>query len=456
MILFLTLVFTALCVWIIFDSIRGARADRLVSGVLGFFSIGYFILPLVFRERSPLETVDDRIVEKAVVMALLFLFSVQVGIRIVDTPLCSSKNASQTIELSFWDKLLFVRPKMTFFFCLIVFLIYLSKMTLTVYQAGGVGNFISSYSSWNAIIAFLGNMANAIMAVILARELGNSQRVWKIAGLALYFVPLVILIATAQRNAVLLPFVYLAVAFSIFGHTKIAYRALLGGALLIVVASPFLVFFREMSTMDFGVTFLESAQLFSDDFNSFDIFIQSLVDRADVLFNMSIVIDNINRMGFAGGEYFASVPLKFIPGILFSDKPIALSNNGSIDGHLSVMIWQFLKDDDSLGSLTIFGAITAYREGGWVWMIVNGILTGSTMTYLFQILNKSSDWKKVLYVIIFPGLCVKSVPPSFFELITSLSGLLYVYIILLLLDIVFVANTRKRKVKMSVHGFSSN
>lgn len=428
---FLTTVLAAICVAPLLFGYRRARPENFVLWVLGLFSLGYFVFPLVFRDRSPLRFVDDDIVVNVVFMALLFLAAVMVGATA--SRFVIAKKALVIGSRSILDRVLFDNARRTFLASLVGYYVYILNATLTVYQAGGVSAYSTSYGALDAIIAFVGNMSLAVMAIIFARTMDKRSPIGNLIVLLFYLSPIVILVGTAQRNAVLLPFVYLASAVALYGRARLAFKTAIGGVVLVGLLSPILVFFRESSSLNLGMSFSDAVSVFSFGGDALEIVLMSLVDRADVLYNSVLILQNFDQVGFATSEYFYSVLWKFVPGVFFESKPMALSTTGGLDGHLSVIAWSLVKGD-FLGSVTIFGAISAYREGGWSWMFVNGLLTGLLYTLLYRKLAGQEEWKRVFYVVIFPGLCVKSVPPSLFEMMTAFSGLLYAYVLILGVD----------------------
>lgn len=444
MIAILTATLFVFCLAAVFSGMRKMRPEGFVISILAVFSVGYFGMPMIFFEYSVLQYTDRSSLEAALLMSVLFLLAVFAGYQ-ASRGFCREQRARQG-SLSALNQIFFGRPRLSFVVACASYWTYVINNTLSVYQSGGVENFIESYRSVDAIIAFVGNFGLAAMALIFAREVGGRSRAVNAILLVAYLLPIAALVSTAQRNAVLLPFIYLSAALAVTGNVRLAYRAVFGGIGVIFLLSPLLVFFRETSTVAADLSFVDSVSMFRFSEDTFMNLIQSLVDRADILYNMVFLIEHIDVAGFANAEYFSSVALKFVPGIFYAGKPIAMSSDGSITGHLSVIAWSLVRGDSSIGSLTVFGAITAYREGGWIWMMLNGFLTGVTFNVLFRAFAHGHDWKKLFYIVVFPGLCVKSVPPSFLEILTSLSGNMYIFLALVAIDLVLVELSRSRRI----------
>lgn len=444
MLAILTAILFVSCLAAAFSGMHKKRPEGFVISILALFSAGYFGVPIIFFEYSVLKYVDRSSLEAALLMSVLFLLAVFAGNRF-SRGLCREQRLRRGSS-SVLDRIFFGRPWLSFVLACVGYWTYVINNTLSVYQSGGVENFIESYRSIDAVIAFVGNFGLASMALVFAREVGRRSRTANAILMVAYFLPIAALVSTAQRNAVLLPFVYLSAAFAVTGHVLLAYRSVFGGIGVIFLLSPLLVFFRETSTVAVDLRFVDTVSMFRFSEGTFMILVQSLVDRADILYNMVFLIEHIDVVGFANAEYFSSVALKFVPGIFYSGKPIAMSSDGNITGHLSVIAWSLVRGDFSMGSLTVFGAITAYREGGWIWMTLNGFLTGLAFNLLFRTFVHGRDWKKLFYIMVFPGLCVKSVPPSFLEVLTSLSGIIYIFLVLATIDFLLARLSRSRRI----------
>ena len=132
-------------------------------------------------------------------------------------------------------------------------------------------------------------------------------------------------------------------------------------------------------------------------------------------------------------QYYSSILGSFLPRIIVGEKSQVLSDNGKLSGETSVLAWNIIIGKD-IGSLSAFGAITAYREGGWLWVIVNGFLTGLMYVWVFSFFCKGGHLGKVLFISIFVSLCVKQVPPSFFYLIVFIKPTIIMAMVLFLIN----------------------
>jgi oligosaccharide repeat unit polymerase len=417
MIFSITSLFTLVCVHFINSGRRSNDARHLVLSVLGLFSLGHYVLPVVFRQSSQLQNVNDD--ELFVVMCLsgLFFLGIWLGFHISGS-LAKGSPATPHRRAAL-DVLLLRRPRVTFAIFAILYFLYLVSSVRTIYQAGSVEDYISARGSWNAGLDTLGSIAASGMAVTLASEASQGRRFNFAMMLVFYLSSLIFLFGAAQRAALIAPFISLALAFALFGLRKAMKFTIISAVALLIVASPFLVLMRGVNDSAIsGIDLSDGVQV---------VFLISILDRADGLLNMISLKHYIDTHGFANGQYFYSIAVKYIPGFLYPGKPIGMSETGGIDGHLSVIAWQLMVDSNSLGSLTVFGPITAYHEGGWLWVALNGILTGVSFNFLYGLLASRSHWRKIIYILIFPALCLENVPPSFLYIFVSLSTTFYIF-----------------------------
>lgn len=424
MILLVTAAFTLICVYFIALAVRGQDARHLVLGVLGLFALGHYVLPVLFRPLSHLRLIDDDDLFVVLFMSCLFFLALAAGFR--SSARLARASSPTTRRRSGLDALLFRWPGATFAIFAGLYVVYLANSLQTIYQAGSVENFISQQGTLDAGLATLGGLAASGMAVTLAyvATLGRSLRF--VVMLGLYLLSLLMLISTAQRAAIITPLISLAVAFALFERAHATKTTIAGAILLLIVSSPFLVLMRGNADLAGSTPTL--ATLTGPDLSSGLLFsfLVSILDRADGLLNMVSLKRDIDTNGFANTEYFYSLLVKYIPSFMYPGKPTAMSVTGAIDGHLSVIAWRVVLGTDSVGSLTVFGPITAYHEGGWPWLVMNGFLTGAAFNLLYNWLAVRSHWRRIIYISIFPSLCVENVPPSIFTIYTSFSTTFYI------------------------------
>ncbi len=102
---------------------------------------------------------------------------------------------------------------------------------------------------------------------------------------------------------------------------------------------------------------------------------ESILGRSDLISVTVYMKDYIDNVGYVGWEYYYSVLVSPVPRFLYPDKPYVLSSNGRLDGEISALAWKEIMG--GLGSLTAFGGLTAYREGGWLGVVLDGFADGA-------------------------------------------------------------------------------
>jgi hypothetical protein len=86
-----------------------------------------------------------------------------------------------------------------------------------------------------------------------------------------------------------------------------------------------------------------------------------------------------------------------------------------------------------LGSLTAFGGLTAYREGGWIAVILDGLAAGALFAGIARWFGQGGTIARIYYVQFFVLFAVQKAPPCFFEALASFLGQSPVIVLLFLL-----------------------
>jgi hypothetical protein len=121
-----------------------------------------------------------------------------------------------------------------------------------------------------------------------------------------------------------------------------------------------------------------------------------------------------------------------VPRFLYPGKPYILSANGKIDGEISVLAWRVMVG--GLGSLSAFGGLTAYREGGWAAILVDGLADGAFFFVIARWLGGGGWVARILYANFFVMFVVGKAPSDFFESLTAFLGQVPVMIVLYLIS----------------------
>ena len=214
-----------------------------------------------------------------------------------------------------------------------------------------------------------------------------------------------------------------------------SHRLLIYSCLFLIFLSPIIIYIRSTQFDLVNKEVFNALSTYSNDGDN--ILLTSLIsitERADLLSVMVSLKQYIDNNGFANVLYYISAFSIYIPSFLLKDKLYPLSTDGTVYGEISSLAWSVAIGSDSTGSLTAFGAISAYREGGWIWVPINGFFTGILMSFLYQKFVRGDTLSKIIFAYFFINICVKMVPPSFFQLFVGLNSTFYIVILSIILN----------------------
>lgn len=404
----------------------------LLLGVDALFAIGYYILPIFFRDEAGLSFVSDEIILSAISMHFMFYCFLFCGVVISSNAL---RKRDFGLRLSTLDNLFNKNYKKIFIIGYLVWIIYYAQGNLTSYSSDDFEAYFHERTVFQGMLAAISQYAIASMAVSLVFAMKQQNRFWFVVMSLLFGSCIVLLMVTAQRLALLTPIFTIFAALAIFGEKKRANLILLAGIAALLISSPFLVYLRELEISGMGANdkLLFASGSFSFGDKIVGTLLQSIMQRSDLI---AVTIDlksYFDNTDFVNWQYYKSVITSFIPSIVYPDKPYPLSDDGTLYGHISVIAWT-LAHGNNTGSLTAFGAISAYREAGWFWVAINGFLTGALFTMISKYLAGGGVVGKILFAAAFVTICIKNVPPSLFELIVSQASTLHVIIVLIFMN----------------------
>jgi hypothetical protein len=406
----------------------------LMIGLIGIFSIGYYILPVLFKTQSGLNKFDEYLLSEVLIMSLFFFFFIILGA-------ISGENYFNKKKLGLkYDMLngIFSRNyKIIFFISLIIWIIYYMNVSITSYNVDDTEAYFREQNTFAGIIAFFSNFAMAAMALIVALMFskGDESNKNKYLYLLIFLGLSLLLLSTAQRFAVIKPIFMLVAAFYIFGNKKMSLKLMAFGIVFLFVISPLMVFLREFDRTQATTQTIETMKKFQQSSKAKSSF-ESILDRADLL----KVMINLKKYfekpyyKFDPIQYYSSVIASFIPKIIYPYKAYPLSDTGTIDGELSVIAWKQMVGR-SIGSLTAFGSISAYREGGYIWVLINGFLVGYLFSFINSFLTRGDLIGKFLFITLFVTLCVKNVPPSLSYVLVFIAPTFHIIIMFYFLNL---------------------
>jgi oligosaccharide repeat unit polymerase len=384
-------------------------------GVVGLFSIGYYPLPVLLKPLSTLVEFPEDQVAHAIFMHWLFLLCLIFGATLAKRHCGIIK----PLRFGFIDTIFSGYQKYIVLLCFILYMIYYSTNDLTSYASDNLEAYYEDRPAFVAIVATLSDLALATITLFYAHASFRKQRLFAFVLATMITVIVLLSALLGQRLALILPLCMVFIALFLTRQSLKAIRTLGLTVVVLAVASPFAVFLREnrgSSGERQSATAVASNYSFSE--TSFQSSLQSLVDRSDLIYVTVAMKPYLDTMDDIGWKYYFSVLAIPIPRVIYPNKPYVLSSNGDPGGEMSVLAWQTLIG--GRGSLTAFGGLVAYREGGWVGVILNGLATGILFIFLARWLGQGSLVARVFYINLFVQLAVRKVPPSFFEALASL------------------------------------
>jgi hypothetical protein len=379
------------------------------------FAASYYCLPVLFKEFSKLgQFGEDQILVSLTIHCLyctVALVVLRIGAR--------ARRKSKPLHFSLADSILEKNPAKIGILSGGGYLAYILLTERSIYEATSATEFISSTTQGG--FGFVSSIANlllclCVISIAILHRQGRTRLFWAMVGIP--FACSLIAFSTLQRFAMVLPIFVLVVALFLYGAQKVAFRFFFTGILLLGLGSPLVVYVREARTIQSDVS-LRSADiegLFGD--GAAITAIRSIVRRADLIQNTIILKEYFDQSEPPGLQYYLSVFAVPVPRAIFPEKPIALSPDGSLDGEISVLAWTL--NNSGVGSLTAFGGITAYRQGGWIGLLLDSILLGLLFSSVCYRFGRGGNFAKCFFVLFVVSFCIKKSPPSFLEALVSL------------------------------------
>ena len=431
----ITLTFSVISIaGIVFALLRPSVRTIFLAAML-LFSFGHYQLPIYFIDRTPLRNAAPEQLNAVLFLNLLFIIMLILGFVIISTFSGQNKNSG---NISGFVVINTAIIRYRFLFgpaCALFYLMYLIFVETTSYAAANLEDFFLIRSATSGVVGFAANFALAGASVSLV--MASRKREWWLAALlaAAFVAILFISMGRGQRLIFLTPVFMILGAFAAQEQYRTAGLVMLGGLVALLVISPFAVTLRETIASDTMRQTQDIDTGFSYGSDPANTILQSVLDRADVIENAISLKLHSDTLGPVPWTYYGSVLAAPIPRSLYPAKPVPLSSDGTLFTEPSVIAWQ-LKKGDSIGSLTTFGAITAYHEAGrgwgWPWIMANAFLTGASMAYLLSLFSRNGVVGHMFLCMAFVAWSIAKVPPSLFEMLAGLLAWLPVMLLLLL------------------------
>ncbi len=439
----LALIFIGICLLPVVMTLWRPSALTAFCAVSGVFSIGYYGLPMLLIERSTLRYLPESEISITIGMALLFLVGLLTGVLAQQ-----SRGAANDSKFSFnmLDGFLLRHWWYGAALSNAVIISYYALDTITIYQVSDVEGFFESQSVFQGLLGFLSSFAQAFSALYLVHALGKKNKIRILFAGAGILIQTLLVLDAGQRLVLITPLFLVMAAMVAFRSFRMAGATLGAGVAFLLIISPFAVAVRSgawNNTQDL------QAETFTYGENAVDNVLQSIVDRGDILQNMATLKAHVDLHGKVGPMYYYSVLVIPIPRAIYPEKPYVLSDTGTIDGDASVLAWR-LSVGPSLGSLTAFGSIVAYREGGLLWVPINGFLTGLLIAFLLTWFQRSGFTGHAFFCMAFLNWGIRKVPPSLMEVMVDVMTYLPVLGALYVLNQLLAGEFRLKTASASV------
>jgi hypothetical protein len=415
----LALIYLITCAVLVYRMLARKGLVATQFGVMAVFAIGYYPLPVLFKPMTTLVAYDDDQIFTALALHWLFLIALLVGAAVAQRGVWAIRPLNFGTVDAFVARNLPALAWIGFG----VYFVDVATQAQSSYSVEDVSAFFEQKSAIRSVLAGVTDLSVSVIAIAYAAAtLSGSRRRQSIFG-AMLAVVVVVNLQWGTRLATITPIITLFAAMSVTGQTKKAWRVLAVAVLVLAVVSPFAVYMRD-SMRDRQGAMLNATEVaanyqFGD--NPLVRSAQSVLDRSDLIYNTIYMKDYIDREGYVGWEYYYSVLVSPIPRFLYPDKPPLLSSDGTVGGEISALTWRVMVG--GLGSLTAFGGLTAYREGGWPAVILDGLADGALFVGIARWFGAGSLVARIFYAMFFVMFAVMKAPPSFLESLTSFLSL---------------------------------
>jgi len=421
---FIGLLFVLLGGFTMWSAATRPNAFSIFSATLGLFSIGYYSLPLVLRSFSTLDRVSDVDVNEAALMSIIYIICVLASFRMA----ASRSGRFRGFQFREIDRLAVENWWPVTTIAAILYLAYIMSTTLTFYNADSIEDYLQDRSQIVGILGFFSNYLLAILSLNFAIAI-QQRRMFRVGVVLLIYAVIEVRLAQgAQRLLFITPIFMVVTALAGLRQYRVAGTALLTGVAALLVVSPFFVAQRgvrgDAPSARTQVSYEKGVGVTT---------LQSIADRSDLIYNMTFLKRYVDSHGYVGPLFYESVLVTPIPRFLMRNKPFVLSDNGRPDGEASILAWRLIVGE-SLGSLTAFGPIVAYREGGWAALVFDGLAAGVLFALSIGIAARSGFFGLAFLPLLFLNFTVTKVPTSFFEGLAGVLVLLPMLFTLLLVN----------------------
>jgi hypothetical protein len=410
--------------------------NALVIFIFSVFGSAYYLLPLLFRNSTGLGNIDDFILSEFIFYNMLYLVAFVIGISALKVNFKSNKRVSFYYLNTFISN----NINIVFYGCLIINLVIDNFFGMSVYNDGVTEESVNI--PFKGLFSMISLVTQGLICVVLTISTNEKSKgnKWKV----FFFIVLIIsqTLSIQRLQTIRIIVVFSIISYSIFQNKKLLKRIFILLPIILVVTSPIYTFMRYNIYLNNGNGFtsdfaLEQTKVYMNgDSNMNDYLSQGLeivLERADLVATSISTLSYIENEDFNHAIYISSIFQQYIPGFLVNNKSYPMSDDGTPYGELSIISYGLKNGHGKLGSLTIFGAISALREGGVLWVPVNGFLSGLLIIFCIKKLSEFGYFGIVLISLLIFNSVIKKVPASLGDVIINL---VIVFYLLLLASIV--------------------
>ncbi len=439
MITLLALVMLAICAGCGAVAVMRPNYLTIFLATQAAFTFGFFCLPVFFFELASFRYEPEQDIVVAQLMALGFFITMISGFVLAGSRVDKVKGLRFDDVDTLLQKYWWIGAIATNLFVIIND----STRTMSHYQTRSAEEFIAGQSIFVGLLSFIGGFARALAAIYFMQALSSRRASRIIFGAVGLIVQLYLALDAGNRNIFITPIFMFFAALVIGRKFRLAGTIMATAVAAILLVSPFAIALRSGSWNNSQDI---QAKNFTYGDNPVMTMLQSIIDRADILGVTIVLKSYVDTHGHVSSQYFKSVLVVPIPNAIYKDKPTALSDNGLPEGESTILAWMLVNGRSTMGSLTAFGSIIAYREGGWIWMLINGFLAGGFIATLLTIFVRGGMIGQAFFVISLVNWAVHKVTPSLME------ALVDVMTFLPIMAIIYAVNAVLRSVRLSTIG----
>src|ERR1700689_2604110 len=232
--LIIALVYLMVCTYLLVQMLLKSEIESLQLGLIGLFSIGYCVLPVIFKPLSALRLYTDDEISIALTLHLVFLLSIIFGVAAGKQFINRSIGLYSDGVDSALYRYRYIVSVVSFF----LFIAYFLENDITSYSSANFEQYFQRTNLFASILSTLSALFVAHIAITFAVELKAGRKIptLLLGGAILICVALSISLAT--RLAVISPLIIVFAALVVTGQAREALKSLAVLVVVLVLVSP--------------------------------------------------------------------------------------------------------------------------------------------------------------------------------------------------------------------------